>query len=249
MARKAQIKKAAADSSEKPTGFLLGKFEDEIEIIEDGLSDVITPSLIRLGSIDRLREPEGWERSAEHCNDPASIETDRLLSSELFRLATALAAFATSRECHERVLAQMIHTFLDIEKITEDFPEGAERIKKVVGSLLAAGYEVAKDNVLTAHRRQNATMRPLKKKNAEKIPAVDRAKAIAFEQWEQDTTKVIRISEMADVVYKKLITEGFVELLPGSEERLKEWIKPVAPDYARRGGAPKSAHRRKTLRT
>lgn len=46
---------------------------------------------------------------------------------------------------------------------------------------------------------------------------------------------------LAERVYRALVGEGFTEALPGTAERIKEWIKPVAPDYARKGG-----RRRKT---
>ncbi|MFD2407861.1 hypothetical protein ACFSVK_22415 [Azorhizophilus paspali] len=46
---------------------------------------------------------------------------------------------------------------------------------------------------------------------------------------------------MAEQVYRALAAEGLADSLPDTTERIKEWIKPVAPDYARKGG-----RRRKT---
>jgi len=63
-----------------------------------------------------------------------------------------------------------------------------------------------------------------------------RAEAIACELWKSDKSQVIRIGEMADKVYRKLAKEGFLDSLPDNPESIKDWIKLVAPDYARKGG-------------
>ncbi len=77
--------------------------------------------------------------------------------------------------------------------------------------------------------------------NKAKADAAERARAVAAELWQADTAQEIRLGDMADKVYRALAFEGFAESLPGTPERLREWIKPAAPDYARKGG-----RRRKT---
>lgn len=81
----------------------------------------------------------------------------------------------------------------------------------------------------------------LDKKNQAKKEARKMAQDIATELWQPDTAQEIRLGDMADRVYRTLAAEGFAESLPGTTERIKEWIRPVAPDYARKGG-----RRRKT---
>jgi hypothetical protein len=81
----------------------------------------------------------------------------------------------------------------------------------------------------------------LKPRNAAKAKVQERAKSIATERWQADATQEIRLGDMADRVYRALAADGFAESLPGTAERIKEWIKPVAPDYARKPG-----RRRKT---
>lgn len=90
-------------------------------------------------------------------------------------------------------------------------------------------------------KRLEAFIRSLGAINDSKAAAIARAKSIATELWQADTAQEIRLGDMAERVYRALADEGFAESLPGTAERLKEWIKPAAPDYARKGG-----RRRKT---
>ena len=102
---------------------------------------------------------------------------------------------------------------------------------------------VAVSSRLTSEQieREVPVIRPLIRRNAKKAAAAERAQAIAAELWQADTAQEIRLGDMADRVYRALVAAGFAESLPGSAERIKEWIKPAAPDYARKGG-----RRRKT---
>ncbi|WP_131176929.1 hypothetical protein [Phytopseudomonas dryadis] len=88
---------------------------------------------------------------------------------------------------------------------------------------------------------KNRRMRGLSEINNLKSAASERAQALAIDLWGSDSSQAIRISEMADKVYRLLVDEGYQAALPETSERLREWIKPVAPDYARKGG-----RRRKT---
>jgi hypothetical protein len=72
-----------------------------------------------------------------------------------------------------------------------------------------------------------------------KEEAVEQALKLATTNWKKDFDKAIRIGDMADLVYRKLADQGLGMALPGTSDRLKEWIKPVAPDYARKGGRRK----------
>lgn len=65
---------------------------------------------------------------------------------------------------------------------------------------------------------------------------VERAKTIADDKWKESTGEIIRMGDMADIVYRKLTAEGFSERLPDDIVRIREWIKPVAPDAASRPG-------------
>nr|WP_314616153.1 hypothetical protein [uncultured Pseudomonas sp.] len=86
---------------------------------------------------------------------------------------------------------------------------------------------------------QTNRMKGLAEINRLKEEAVELARKLAAANWKQDTNRSIRIGEMADIVYRDLMSQGHGVALPDSSDRLKEWIKPVAPDYARKGGRRK----------
>jgi hypothetical protein len=109
------------------------------------------------------------------------------------------------------------------------------------GQLAAAIVCMGVSDFRNIAEQQASRMRPLAKIQEAKSATIERAQAIASELWQADTAQEIRIGDMADRVYRALATEDFAESLPGSAERIKEWIKPAAPDYARKGG-----RRRKT---
>ncbi|WP_157755491.1 hypothetical protein [Pseudomonas frederiksbergensis] len=79
--------------------------------------------------------------------------------------------------------------------------------------------------------------------NAGKNAAIEQAQKIAKELWEADTAETIRIRDMADMVYRALLTRDMKEVLPQEPDTLKDWIRSVAPDYACKPGKPKKARR------
>lgn len=66
-----------------------------------------------------------------------------------------------------------------------------------------------------------------------------RAQLIAGELWKRDIDQKIRLGEMAQIVWARLIDEGYKDTLPNSTNVLNDWIRPVAPSYARKPGPPK----------
>lgn len=73
-----------------------------------------------------------------------------------------------------------------------------------------------------------------------KILAKEIAKHIAEEQWLQDTENKIKVGEMCDIVWSKLIDSGLAKALPEHRENIKPWIKEVTPAYASEAGRPPS---------
>lgn len=71
-----------------------------------------------------------------------------------------------------------------------------------------------------------------------KILAKEFAKHIADECWHQDIENKIKIGEMCDIVWAKLIDSNFAKALPEHRENLKPWIKEVTPEYASEAGRP-----------
>ncbi|MNP61225.1 hypothetical protein D3C76_1563840 [compost metagenome] len=82
---------------------------------------------------------------------------------------------------------------------------------------------------------------PLCKLNNHKAAAIEYAKVIATEIWAADTAQKIRLRDMAERVWARLIDEGLDKWLPDKAESIKEWLKPVAPEYARKAGRPRKS--------
>lgn len=74
----------------------------------------------------------------------------------------------------------------------------------------------------------------------------EKAQALAAYYWARDSHQTIRLSEMCQQVYADLwpyVEAGDMSgLLPAAADGLKEWLRPVAPEYARKGGRPKKGH-------
>ena len=81
-------------------------------------------------------------------------------------------------------------------------------------------------------------MHNLKKKVLKEI-----AQGMALYLWSDDLGQNIRLSDMCEKVYRMLAPlaqdKGVFELMPGEPEGLKPWLRPVAPDYAKRAGRPR----------
>lgn len=77
--------------------------------------------------------------------------------------------------------------------------------------------------------------------NAEKAQLKRIVQAFAEDFWQKDIDKKIRVSEMTDEAYAKthavLGKNPIIEYMP-EKEAVKDWIRKVAPDYAKKGGRP-----------
>jgi len=137
----------------------------------------------------------------------------------------------------ELVATVISHAIDNMKVIAERHPESAEDIYETA-KIFAAGcsFSAYYVNGFKAGL-QFKTMRPLRRQDSEKKLVIKRAKVIAAELWQADTEQEFRLKEMADQVEDILKREGVEEKnLP--KTRIKEWIKPIAPDYARLGGRP-----------
>lgn len=84
----------------------------------------------------------------------------------------------------------------------------------------------------------NSSKSPLgKSKNKEKAQWA--AKTLASHFWKSDIKQEIRIKEMCVIVFGELLQSEHNEQLPDKSPSLKDWIKDVAPSYAREAGRPK----------
>ncbi len=118
----------------------------------------------------------------------------------------------------------------------------------------ALNLEVTPDNILILHKdleflinliieNKPSVEKPeilFKKKGVshKKILAKEIAKHVAEEQWLQETENKIKVGEMCDIVWSKIIDSGLGEELPDQRENIKPWIKEVTPAYASEAGRP-----------
>lgn len=73
-----------------------------------------------------------------------------------------------------------------------------------------------------------------------KILAKEVAKHVAKKLWEEDKDKKIKVTEMATAVYVELQKCYLADQLTDQAVSLKDWIRDIAPEYARKGGRPKN---------
>jgi hypothetical protein len=139
------------------------------------------------------------------------------------------------REIIESGLAAGIDS---LEFIAARHPESAEDVAVAAQAMLLAMFGVINEVATKAIEGEMVRIAPLVKQNDAKAQLIARACDIAETLWREDSDQSIRISGMADQVYRALSAEGFTDTLPGSADPIKIWIKPVAPDYARKGGRP-----------
>ncbi|MCM2329817.1 MAG: hypothetical protein NDI70_00845 [Pseudomonas sagittaria] len=166
--------------------------------------------------------------------DMSEIALRGVSRNDLLRLAAAAAAHAAGKGSEDAAISFMLRAIGEIDQLSKEFPQCASRILTAAFELLAASNVLLSWNSLAEHDRQSATLRPLVKHNAAKSAAIERARDIATELWGADSAQEFHISSMAEQVEDILRREGFEEL--PKNERIKEWIKPTAPDYARKPG-------------
>lgn len=201
---------------------------DDLESLGDWFS---LPTTVRLNAASITLE--GFLSSLDE-QQPITLD-------DLHGLMAALSMLG-EREADVRLsVTGMTLGIAEAERLSEDYPELAPRIAALAFQLLSATAPLVQGNIAVRHAGLGRRLAPLAEQNAPKAAAIERARVLAAELWRADTTQEIRLGEMADRVYRALVAEGFAESLPGSAERIKEWIKPAAPDYARKGG-----RRRKT---
>ena len=84
---------------------------------------------------------------------------------------------------------------------------------------------------------------PLREINIKKRHLKDIAKKFAQDQWDMDIEKKLRLTQMCEQVWPKLVDaaheNNLTDQLPKGSESIKDWLRPIAPKYAKKGGRPK----------
>lgn len=97
--------------------------------------------------------------------------------------------------------------------------------------------------MIKAYISKSRSERPLKDKNNRLAVLKCHAQSLAETLWYEDVNKELRITGMCHEIWPELVeisdVLNFRDVLPDRAELLKNWIRPVAPDWAKKGGAPK----------
>ena len=96
---------------------------------------------------------------------------------------------------------------------------------------------------LHARLEKSEKERPLMLRNFRLQTLKAFAQDLAQTHWCEDAAHKIRLAEMCNNIYREVAEfadrMGCFELMPEGEVGLKPWLRPVAPDYARKGGPPR----------
>lgn len=97
--------------------------------------------------------------------------------------------------------------------------------------------------MVKAYISKSRSDRPLKDKNDRLAILKYHAQSLAETLWSKDVNKELRMMDMCHAIWPELIDAAddvkIRDVLPDRPELLKNWIRPVAPDWAKKGGAPK----------
>ncbi|MFP3849233.1 hypothetical protein [Pseudomonas sp. W5-01] len=129
--------------------------------------------------------------------------------------------------------------FQYLEEATEGEDDISDAVRRGLVPLFLAILESSSSSATSLIETEKSRLKPLIEGNKAKLQVSTRAKELASAMWTDDTANEIKTSEMADKVWSKLIDEGFSDRLPDSADRVKVWIRSVAPDYAKAKGRPK----------
>ena len=122
-------------------------------------------------------------------------------------------------------------------------------ITGITGTSIAAKYvkpEKEHEKLKVNSKKLNEDLAELNSKKVIKKTGISPAKVnaklaaatLAEKLWREDKNQKIKILEMAITVYSELYQTEHKSQLPNNQGSLKEWIKHIAPTYAREAGRP-----------
>jgi hypothetical protein len=132
-------------------------------------------------------------------------------------------------------LMELLDSIAPLAKTLTD--EQLEQLTKVIVCFFKLGATLVVPHIVDKKKAEQVFQRSLGPLNAAKAATQNRARTLASEAWQADAEQEYRLSEVAAMVKGSLEHEGFTELpkLPS----IKDWIKHVAPAYARKAGRPR----------
>lgn len=105
--------------------------------------------------------------------------------------------------------------------------------------VLLEKYLIGEEVYIQSQKTLAETIKSPKGKSKDKEMAQFAAKTLAGYFWKNDLKQDIRIKEMSIMVYAELNQTNHSDELPDRPESIKDWIKDIAPNYAREAGRPK----------
>ena len=165
------------------------------------------------------------------------IDKEAGLSYQQLQRMTEICLFLSSNDDYGKDL--IVTSFEALKELADKFPDAAKGMHDAIENLILALCYHSNQIASSAIEKEVATVGALAKRNESKQQVIARARAIAKQDWDADSAKAIRITEMAHAVKRRLVDDGFDDL-PDDIERIKSWIRPVAPDYAKQGGRRKN---------
>ena len=168
------------------------------------------------------------------------IDQKKLLADQIGGLRGSVESIADDS------MKELCATFLDdaVNQLT-DLKRQHPRIEAQVIQLALSFASLT--TCLTAHYAQKvkeheeSSRRGAEITNAKHELAVGVAQTFAQQEWEKPNGRSIRISEMSEKVWSYMVDTGYQSFLPDKSSGLADWIRPVAPDSAKKPGRPRKS--------
>lgn len=184
-------------------------------------------------------------RSVKESHDSAAERFEEIKKNNERIQIEDLALFAASMTEHlsgedrEKTAEMLGRSLVNLTLLLEKHPESEELIMGSATAIILVGVRAVEDLIFRSSESEFKKARPFLEANRKKSIIVERAKTIASQIWQADTGQEYRVTDMAKLVMDILKREGTADL--PAIGRVADWIKPIAPHYARLAG-----RRRKT---
>lgn len=151
------------------------------------------------------------------------------------KLQRKLALYLREKFTHEDLASSMAHLMLERSDFREASIKAAAEIAKEAAQSVVTQAISALNKHHKEPRQENykVTLGPLAERSA---AAQKAAEDIAQKCWGANPSA--RIGDVAEEVYRTLVRTEHKAALPGNVERIRKWIRGVAPATASRPGRP-----------
>jgi len=198
-----------------------------------------------------------WEESFQDILDKEETSTKNSKLSQMIDSPPLLdflqhqkdqynAAIADGRSVDNRWLA-LIQATNDVENTLADKNNSLIGAKCVaLGQAIEALQYPSKrliDGMMKSREEKYRKDDPLAKINADRAALKEIAQDQAKKAWDADTDKKLRTTTTCELIWPKLVDaavqEQAMKSLPDNAKSIKDWIRPIAPDWVKQGGRPK----------